>query len=739
MTREAKQTMTNSTPIYFNDPDQLAEYVVERMGTDINVGMVLGMGKPNHIANALFKAACENPSINLKILTAISLETPSWSSELERRFMQPLVERVWEGYVDLDYIAAVRKNKLPENVRVSEFFYKAGGFLGNVHMQRNYTSTNYTHACRDLKANGMNVVAQLLAKKKIDGVTRYSASCNSDTSIDGFELMKQMQKQGKRALNIGQINNNLPFMYGDAVIDPDVFDAVLEGPEYHFGLFGAPRESVNTTDYTIGLHASTLIKDGGTLQIGIGSLGDAIAYGLKMRHQQNKQYNQALDAFDIKRRFGDVINCVGGTDRFDKGLYGCTEMLVDGFLHLYNAGIMKRKVYDNVALQTLVNQEKIQVHQPVTPDLIDLLIEHRAIHAKLTGNDFNFLQEYGIFKPDLSWDDGMIVQGLERFVPDFNDPNAKDRMIESCLGHQLKDGYWAHAGFFLGPRDFYDALNNMPEQERAQINMTSVLNTNQLYGNNPYSSEQLKLLQRKDARFINAGLMVMLSGAIVSDGLEDMLVVSGVGGQYNFVSQAHALDDARGAIMIRSTRTKGKDVSSNVVFNYGHTTIPRHLRDIIITEYGIADVMSKSDNEVIKRLLNVADSRFQEGLLNQAKAMRKIEKGYQIPDQFRNNYPERLEKTMVKFQEKQLFPVFPFGTAFTDEEIVIGKSLREFKEKMAGNKAAALPGLLGQMLSSVPESAKPYLERMQLDKPATRQEKMMQKIVLFALKQANEI
>jgi len=420
-------------------------------------------------------------------------------------------------------------------------------------------------------------------------------------------------------------------------------------------------------------------------------------------------------------------------------LYGCTEMLVDGFLHLYNAGIMKRKVYDNVALQTLVNEEKISVNQDVTPEIIDQLVEKYAIHSKFIQKDFNFLQEFGILRSDLSWENGMILDRGEAFVPDLNDQNARDRIFESCLGKQLKDGFWAHAGFFLGPRDFYDALNNMSEQERGQINMTSVLNTNQLYGNNAYSSEELKLLQRKDARFINAGLMVMLTGAIVSDGLEDMRVVSGVGGQYNFVSQAHALEDARGAIMVRSTRTKGKDVSSNVVFNYGHTTIPRHLRDIIITEYGIADVMGKSDNKVIKSILNVADSRFQEGLLQKAKTMKKIESGYQIPDQFRNNYPKRLEKTIQVFQEKKLFPVFPFGTAFTDEEIVIGKSLREFKEKMAGNKAAALPGLLGQMFSSVPSDAKPYLERMQLDKPASRKEKMMQKVVLFALKQAGQI
>ncbi len=731
--------MDGNGPVYFNDPDELAEFVIERMGMDINVGMVLGLGKPNHIANALFKKACENPAVNLKILTAISLEKPSWSSELERRFMQPLVERVWEGYVDLDYITAVRKNAVPSNVMVSEFFYKAGGFLGNSHMQQNYTSTNYTHACRDLRANGMNVVAQLLAKQETHGRTRYSASCNSDTSLDAFAAMKRMQTQGKRALNIGQINNNLPFMYGDAVIDPDVFDAVLEGPEYHFSLFGAPRESVNITDHVIGLHASTLIKDGGTLQIGIGSLGDAIAYGLKMRHTQNDLYNQALVAFEIQDNFGDIVSRVGGTTPFDKGLYGCTEMLVDGFLHLYNAGIMKRRVYDNVALQSLVNEEKIRVHQAVTPELVELLLERREIHSTLTGTDFDFMQEFGILRADLTWENGLIVDQGEGFVPDLNDPEARDRLFACCLGDRLKEGFWVHAGFFLGPRDFYDALNKMSEQERSQINMTSVLNTNQLYGNNPYSSETLKLLQRKDARFINAGLMVTLSGAVVSDGLEDMRVVSGVGGQYNFVSQAHALEDARGAIMIRSTRSKGKDVSSNVVFNYGHTTIPRHLRDIIITEYGIADLSGKNDREVIKILLNVADSRFQEDLLNQAKAVKKIEPGYRIPDPYRKNLPERLEKAMVSFKEENAFPVFPFGTDFTDEEIVIGKSLREFKETMADHKAAALPGLLGQMFASIPAGAVPYLERMQLDKPASRQEKLMQKIVLFALKQAGQI
>ena len=52
---------------------------------------------------------------------------------------------------------------------------------------------------------------------------------------------------------------------------------------------------------------------------------------------------------------------------------------------------------------------------------------------------------------------------------------------------------------------------------------------------------------------------------------------------------------------------------------------------------------------------------------------------------------------------------------------------------------AILPKLAGQLVSSVPAEAKPYLERMKLDNPSNRQEKMMQKVVILALKQAGQI
>ncbi|MCB9493894.1 MAG: hypothetical protein H6681_00435 [Desulfobacteraceae bacterium] len=732
--------MSNKGPVVFNDPDKIADFVIEKAGKNIVLCMQLGLGKPNNIANALYRKAKSDPSIKLKIITALSLEPPGWSSDLERRFMEPLVERIWGGYVELDYARDVRLRQIPPNIEVCEFFYKAGAFMSNNHMQQNYVSANYTHAARDVLANGANVAGALLSAREIDGCMKYSVSCNGDTAIDAIELMREKEKNDPsyKSVVIGEINKNLPFMYGDAVVDPSDFDAILEGPQSDFTLFGAPKESINATDYMIGIHASTLIPDGATLQIGIGSLGDAIAYGLITRHKENDKYSEFLKDAGVLERYGDLIERVGGYDSFDKGIYGSTEMMVDSFVDLYKNDVMRRRCYDDEYIQQLVNEEVFNNYK-VTPEGLVRLVKDGAVPPKLNDKAVDYLKYFGILKDDVVLDGDSLKCGGQEFSSDLRDSSNLKDVVENCLGTDLKHGYWIHAGFFLGPRALYKTLNEMSEEERALINMTSVLNVNQLYANNSYSSEKLKVLQRQKGRFINAGLMVSINGAIASDGLDNGKVVSGIGGQYNFVCLAHALKDARGAIMIRSTRESGGQVNSNVVYNYGHCSVPRHLRDIVITEYGIADLRSKSDKFVIKEILNVCDSRFQNGLLEKAKQYGKIESDYKIPSQYTQNYPEKLEKLIASHREKGLFPLFPFGTDFTDEEVAIGKALKMFKAKADKSKASIIPGIFKAFTSAVPQGAKPYLERLSLDNPGDFKEKLLQKIVISALKDSGAV
>jgi hypothetical protein len=257
--------------------------------------------------------------------------------------------------------------------------------------------------------------------------------------------------------------------------------------------------------------------------------------------------------------------------------------------------------------------------------------------------------------------------------------------------------------------------------------MTGVYKVNQL-DHNP----RLYKAQRVNARFINTGIMVTLSGAVVSDGLDNGKVISGVGGQYNFVAMAHQLLTGRSIIMIRAVREAEAGASSNVVFNYGHCTIPRHLRDIVVTEYGVADLRSQSDAEVAKRLICIADSRFQAGLLEQAVKAGKIEAGWQIPAACRDNTPAALEKRFAPQRAQGLFGAFPLGSDFTAEELKLAAALKKVKAKAASTPKWKL--LLGALRAGEPPaSLQPYLARLQLEQPKTLQDKVVRMLLVEAL------
>src|SRR5207247_185539 len=118
---------------------------------------------------------------------------------------------------------------------------------------------------------------------------------------------------GEKMAILAQVNRNLPFMEGDAAVVPGYFDAVVDDSRYDFPLFAPPNRPVEVTDYMIALYVSALIRDGGTLQIGIGSLGDAVTYLLKLRHEENDTYARLLRDSGAIDRFGDVMERLGGT------------------------------------------------------------------------------------------------------------------------------------------------------------------------------------------------------------------------------------------------------------------------------------------------------------------------------------------------------------------------------------------------------------------------------------------
>ena len=628
--------------------ERAVDDVLARLPMHIHLGLPLGLGKANRFVNALYQRIKLLPERRLTIYTALSLGRPPLGDGLQRRFLEPFVERVFGDYIELDYLADLHRNTLPDNIHVEQFFMQPGSLLNSPAAQQDYVSSNYSHAARDINANGLNLVAQLVARDPQDA-RRLSLSCNPDVTLDLLPMIARRRAAGETVLILGHVHSDLPYMPGDSVLDIEDFDLLIDDDE-RTTLFSTPNMPVSLQDHFIGLHASTLVRDGGTLQIGIGSMGDALSAALLARQGDNDGYRALLGDIDVTP-WRSLIEREGGVEPFARGLYGCSEMFVHGLMVLADAGIVRRKVYPDVERQTQANA-------------------------------------------------GTLDESLHT------------------------DGISVHGGFILGPASFYQRLRELTLSKRSEFNMTAISYINELYGH-----EDLKRLQRRDARFVNSAFTATLLGSAVADQLEDGRVLSGVGGQYNFVAQGHALHDARSVIILRSWRESGGDVSSNIVWEYGHCTIPRHLRDIVITEYGIADLRGKTDRHVIEAMLCITDSRFQAELIEQAQQVGKLPKDFCLDPRFADNSPERLQA--IAARHPHLFPEYPLGSDFSAQEQDLLRALNWLKSKF---KLTQIYELGKATLDAPSAQAFPeHLARMGLEKPEGLREELYQRLLLAGL------
>ncbi len=710
------------------DTASIVDTIIDTVGKNVVIGLPIALASPAHVINALYARAKEDQSISLRIVTGLSVTRPQSKNELEERFMAPIVQRLFQDCPDADYAVDFANDDMPPNVEVVEFYVKAGAFLKNTAAQHHYISTNYTHVGRDMVIQGVNVFAQAVAKRGEGETARYSLSSNSD-SLSLFPLLQAAKTPDHPMLVIGQVNRRMPFMPRDAEIPADSFDILLDDPRLDYAPFASPAPPISDAEHVIGLRVSGLIRDGGTIQIGIGALGDAVASACSLRHNDNAAWREAISATGIAERDGEAIESIGGTRVFDRGLYGSTEMFADCFRALYDDGVLKRIVYSEPALQELANEYDLKPDE--TARAFDLLCDSGRLANPLDEDAVALLKRTGIFTADVDTDGGLVISGDgARLSAHIRDPGARADLKAQCLGRRLLNATVLHGGFFLGPRRMYEMLEALPDEELDLFCMTGIGYVNQLYGNEPIAT-----LQRRDARFINTAMMMTLMGAACSDGLESGQVVSGVGGQYNFVSMAHALEGARSILSLRSVREKDGKPTSNIVWNYGHTTIPRHLRDVVVTEYGVADLRGQQDHVAIKRMIGLADARFQDQLRAQAVSAGKISADWQIPEHYRANTPDRIGTALKPFKAKGQFGAFPLGCDFTEEELAIGKALKALQAKMRGLGGASRL-VAGAIVTEPSAKAEPYLKRLGLDAPANPKEQVMRRMVAEALADA---
>jgi acyl-CoA hydrolase len=169
------------------------------------------------------------------------------------------------------------------------------------------------------------------------------------------------------------------------------------------------------------------------------------------------------------------------------------------------------------------------------------------------------------------------------------------------------EGY-SVATFAMGTAELYQWLDG---QEALRFLPVEHINTPMIIAAN------------RNMRCINGALMVDLAGQVVADSI-DGRQHSGIGGHEDFTSGGSFEADDRSLICMPSTvEVKGEILSRiHATFSAGTVvTTPRHQLDIVVTEFGAAEVSGLTVRDRAHALAEIAHPEFRTGLHNRAEGI----------------------------------------------------------------------------------------------------------------------
>jgi acyl-CoA hydrolase/RimJ/RimL family protein N-acetyltransferase len=178
------------------------------------------------------------------------------------------------------------------------------------------------------------------------------------------------------------------------------------------------------------------------------------------------------------------------------------------------------------------------------------------------------------------------------------------------------------ASFVMGTKQLYDYVDNNPMFHFYPSE----------YVNDPYI-----IGQNKKMIAINSALEIDLTGQVCADSIGHKFY-SGIGGQVDFIRGASRSPGGKAIICIQSTAMDGQvsrivprlSEGAGVVTTRGDV-------DVIITEYGLANLHGKTIRERVLSLIAVAHPKFRNDLLEAAKKMHYVFED-QVPFQVQGTY-----------------------------------------------------------------------------------------------------
>jgi len=166
------------------------------------------------------------------------------------------------------------------------------------------------------------------------------------------------------------------------------------------------------------------------------------------------------------------------------------------------------------------------------------------------------------------------------------------------------DGY-SITTFAAGTRELYDWLDG---NDLVRFLPVHLVNSPEVI------SQNSKMVS------INGALAVDLAGQAVADTLGGAQY-SGIGGHEDFVAASGLELEDRSLICLRSSTTVGGERVSRITGQFPAGTIittPRHQLDVVVTEYGVAELRGRTVRERARALAAIAHPEFRDQLLADA-------------------------------------------------------------------------------------------------------------------------
>jgi 4-hydroxybutyrate CoA-transferase len=195
-------------------------------------------------------------------------------------------------------------------------------------------------------------------------------------------------------------------------------------------------------------------------------------------------------------------------------------------------------------------------------------------------------------------DSGLKDMGIHTEMAPAETDKLVEKGVVTCRYKKVNTGKIILA-FALGSKEMYAFLANNPMCEFRPT----------LYANN-----LAIIAQEENVVAINGSLEVDLTGQICSESYGNVMR-SGTGGQLDFVIGAFWSKGGRAINLLPSTAKKGT-ISRIVPYlaTGARVTVPRHYAQYVVTEYGVADLVGRTEVERAGELIKIAHPNFREQL-----------------------------------------------------------------------------------------------------------------------------